>query len=114
LLIWESYLITEYVEGQKLYDFLRDSNVTEEERLKVTEQIKELLKKLGKHRITHGDLKHSNILLTEKEAVLTDLDGMKAYKCNWMYTVRRRKDLRRFSKRNNCGRPFVRALLKKV
>jgi tRNA A-37 threonylcarbamoyl transferase component Bud32 len=114
MLVWESYLVTECVKGQRLYDFLRDGNVAEEERSKVTQQVRELVDELGKHRISHGDLKHSNILLAEKKAVLTDLDGMKVCRWNWMYRVRRRKDLRRFSKRNNCGRPFVRALLKKV
>ena len=97
LLIWESYLITEYVEGQKLYDFLRDSNVTEEERLKVTEQIKELLERLGKHRITHGDLKHSNILITDTGPVLTDLDAVQVHKWNWTYKLRRVKDLERLA-----------------
>jgi len=114
MLVWESYLVTECVKGQRLYDFLRDGNVAEEERSKVTQQVRELVDELGKHRISHGDLKHSNILLAEKEAVLTDLDGMKVCRWNWTYRIRRRKDLRRFSKRNNCGRPFVRALLKKV
>ena len=113
-LLWKSYLVTEYVQGRKLHDFLRDINVTEKQRSMVTGQVRELLSKLGRYRISHGDLKHSNILLAEKEAVLTDLDGMKVCRWNWMYRVRRRKDLRRFSKRNNCGRPFVRALLKKV
>jgi tRNA A-37 threonylcarbamoyl transferase component Bud32 len=93
LLIWESYLITEYVEGQKLYDFLRDSNVTEEERLKVTEQIKELLERLGKHRITHGDLKHSNILITDTGPVLIDLDAIKFHWWRWLFEIKRNKDL---------------------
>ena len=50
-LVWKSYLVTEYVAGQKLYDFLRDSNITEEEHSKVTQQVTELLNKLGKYRI---------------------------------------------------------------
>jgi tRNA A-37 threonylcarbamoyl transferase component Bud32 len=114
MLVWESYLVTECVKGQRLYDFLRDDNVPEQQRSEAAEAVTEMLNKLGEYHISHGDLKHSNILLAEKEAVLTDLDGMKVCRCNWMYRVRRRKDLRRFSKRNNCGRPFVRALLKKV
>ncbi|GAG36099.1 unnamed protein product, partial [marine sediment metagenome] len=109
-LVWESYLVTECVKGQRLYDFLQDGNVAEEERSKVTQQVRELVDELGKHRISHGDLKHSNILITDNGPVLTDLDGMKVCRCNWMYRVRRRKDLRRFSKRNNCIRPYVKAL----
>ncbi len=97
-LVWNSYLVTEYVQGRRLYDFLRDDNITEQQRSKVIQQIKQLLDELGKHRITHGDLKHTNILITENGPVLTDLDGAKVHKCNWIYSVRRRKDLRRFRK----------------
>ena len=97
-LVWKFYLVTEYVEGQKLYDFLRNSNIDEEQRSTVMQQVKELLDKLWKYRITHGDLKHTNILITDNGPVLTDLDGMKVHKWTWIYKHRRRKDLRRFSK----------------
>jgi len=91
-LLWKSYLITEYVKGQKLYDFLRDSKIGQEERSRVTGKVKELLNKLGEHRITHGDLKHSNILITEDGPVLTDLDGMQVHRYGWLYKVYQAKD----------------------
>ncbi len=98
MLVWKSYLLTEYVEGQRLYDFLRDSKTGEEERSKVSGQVWELFERLGEYRISHGDLKHSNILITGNVPVLTDLDGVKVHKWNWIYRMRRRKDLRRFRK----------------
>jgi tRNA A-37 threonylcarbamoyl transferase component Bud32 len=98
LLVWKSYLVAEYVQGQKLYDFLRNKVVAQEQRSKVTLQIKELLDKLGKHRISHGDLKHTNILITESGPVLTDLDGMKTHKLNWTYQRYRAKDHARILK----------------
>jgi len=98
MLVWKSYLMTEYVEGQKLYDFLRDSKIEQEERSKVTQQVKELLNRLGEHRISHGDLKHSNILITDNSPILTDLDGMKVHKQNWTYQRRRTKDHARLLK----------------
>ncbi|MDT8303681.1 MAG: lipopolysaccharide kinase InaA family protein [Sedimentisphaerales bacterium] len=97
-LMWKSYLITEYVDGQKLFDFLQDSNVTKDQHLMIIQQIKVLLDKMGEYRITHGDLKHSNILVTDNGPVLTDLDGMKAHKLDWTYKSRRTKDLQRFGK----------------
>ena len=97
-LVWKSYLVTKYVEGQKLYDFLRDDNLTEQQRSKVTEQVAGLLGKLGKYRITHGDLKHSNILVTDNGPVIIDLDGMRVYKWNWVYQYRMKKDLKRLKK----------------
>ncbi len=98
-LIWQSYLVTKYVEGQKLYDFLRDNNITKEEHLKVTQQVMELLAKLGRHRITHGDLKHTNILVADKGPVITDLDGMKVHRWDWMCKANRAKDIVRFTNR---------------
>ena len=97
-LIWKSYLVTEYVDGQKLYDFLQNSNVTKEQHSMIIQQIKGLLDKMGEYRITHGDLKHTNILVTDNGPVLTDLDGMKAHKLSWTYKSGRTKDLQRFTK----------------
>ena len=65
LIVWESYLVTEFVEGQNLHTFLQDSDVTKEQRSEAVGRIKELLDKLGREKITHGDLKQTNILITE-------------------------------------------------
>jgi len=97
-LVWKSYLITEYVEGQKLYDFLRDDNITEQQRLNKIQQIVKLLDKMGKYRITHGDLKHTNILIADNSPILTDLDGMKVHKRDWTYQRHRAKDRARILK----------------
>jgi len=67
------------------------------------QQIKNLLDKMGKYRITHGDLKHTNILVTENGPVLTDLDGMKVHRWNWLSRIRRDKDRARLTK---TGRPI--------
>ena len=92
-LVWKSYFLTKYVAGQNLYYFLRDGSVSEKERSTVTRQLRELLAKLEKYRISHGDLKHSNILVTENGPVLTDLDSMKPYRWNLTYIMSSRKDL---------------------
>ena len=98
LLVWKSYLVTEYVEGPNLYYFLRDDKTGEEERSAAMQQVVELLDRLGKYRITHGDLKHSNILITENGPVLTDLDGMKVHRLKWLYRIYRAKDIAHFQK----------------
>lgn len=97
-LVWKSYLVTEYVEGQKLYDFLRNSNIAEEQHSIAMRQVKNLLDKIGQYRITHGDLKHTNILIKDNGPTITDLDGMKVHKWNWTYKISRAKDLQRFAK----------------
>ena len=99
LLIWKSYLITQYVKGQRLYDFLRNDKVTQEQRSTASQQIKNLLDRMAKYRITHGDLKHINILIKENTPVLIDLDGMKVHRWNWIYKIKRSKDLVHFGKK---------------
>ncbi len=96
-LIWQPYLITEYVKGQNFYYFLRDDKTNDQRRSNAIQQVKDLLDKLGKYRITHGDLKHSNILITENGLVLTDLDGLKAHRWTWLFKIKRAKDLTRIA-----------------
>jgi tRNA A-37 threonylcarbamoyl transferase component Bud32 len=97
-LIWQSYLVTEYVKGQNFYYFLRDDKTNDQRRSNAIQQVKDLLDKLGKYRITHGDLKHLNILITDNGPVLTDLDGMKVHKRDWTYQRHRAKDRARILK----------------
>jgi tRNA A-37 threonylcarbamoyl transferase component Bud32 len=94
-LVWKSYLVTEHVEGQKLHDFLHNHDISKEQHSVAIRQIKKVLDKMGKYLITHGDLKHTNILITNNGPFLTDLDGMKAHKWNWTYRIRKAKDCTR-------------------
>lgn len=96
LLVEKSYLVTQYINGRSLYEFLRDDNVAQEQRLVVIQLIKNLLDKLAKYHITHGDLKHSNILITETGPVLTDLDGMTVHSWELLYRNKRARDIERF------------------
>jgi len=102
-LIWQSYLVTEYVEGQKLWHFLRDDNVTEPQKLDEIRQVVILLEKLWKYRITHGDLKHVNILVTENGPVLIDLDGMIVHRWELLYRNKRAKDMERFIRKTSLS-----------
>lgn len=95
-LVWKSYLVTRYVDGQTLYEFLRNG-ISEEERSRASQQVSDLLKTLATYGISHGDLKHSNILVTGSGAVLTDLDGMKVHRFNWLLKIRRAKDAARLA-----------------
>jgi serine/threonine protein kinase len=90
-LVWKSYLVTKYIKGRNFSDFLRDEKVGEKERSAVTQQIMDLLNHLGQYRITHGDLKHTNILITDNGPVLTDLDAMRVHKLGWICALKGRK-----------------------
>jgi tRNA A-37 threonylcarbamoyl transferase component Bud32 len=96
-IVWKSYFITEHVEGQKLCDLLRDDTKNHDEHVRQTAQLRAVLKKLDKYHITHGDLKYTNILVTDNGPVLTDLDAMKVHTCRWIFQIRRRKDIARLT-----------------
>ncbi len=94
-LVWQSYIVTEYVEGQKLYDFLKNNQPEQQKFFLIKEQLKILMKKLAEYRITHGDLKHTNILIANNTLVLTDLDSLKFHRFEFIYKIRQSKDIKR-------------------
>ncbi|MBN2302462.1 MAG: hypothetical protein JXN60_08105 [Lentisphaerae bacterium] len=100
-LVWKSYLVTQYTEGPSMYQFLRDKNLAAEERENGMQQVKKLLDQLEKYHITHGDLKHTNILMAKNGPMLMDLDSVRYHKCRLTYRIRRARDRERFEK-NEC------------
>ena len=96
-LIVKSYFITEFVEGTKLCDLLKDSQVSEQKRRQVKQQVIGQLDRLADYRITHGDLKHTNIIVTDKGVVLSDLDSMQIHKTAFTYKLYRTKDISLFA-----------------
>ncbi len=97
-LVWKSYYVTEYKQGQNLHDFLQDTAVSKQSRAEAAEQVAAMLNKLAEHHISHGDLKHSNLLITKTGPVLTDFDSMKAHKFRLPYRIMRIKDVARISR----------------
>ncbi len=97
-IVWSSYYVSEYADGPNLYNFLNDKSISENQRISIKNQVEKLINKMGDFLITHGDLKHSNILITKNGPVLTDFDSMKAHKFRMFYTLKRAKDLERFHK----------------
>ena len=94
-LLRKSYLITEFVDGRKPRAFWQDNAISEERKLEVRQQIMGLLDRLGRHLISHGDMKQSNILLTDNGPVLTDLDAMRVHWSRLAYLFRRGRDVAR-------------------
>ena len=94
-ILWNSYYVSEYADGISLYSFLNDVNIPAEQKMSVKKLVEKLLDDMGYFNITHGDLKHSNILITKNGPVLTDLDAMQAHKLNLTYNRKRVKDIKR-------------------
>jgi tRNA A-37 threonylcarbamoyl transferase component Bud32 len=96
-LVYCSYILNEYAEGTKLYDFLRDLSRTEAEHTEALERVEAILRQMEEYRITHGDLKPSNIIITSSGPVLIDLDSVKVHRTGLSFRRARAKDLGRLS-----------------
>lgn len=97
-----SWFINQYINGVDLdqYLYARESGQhPEEKRIKsVYDDVSEVFKNLDTHRLAHGDLKATNILLSEDKLYLIDLDAARQYKLRPGLKRARRKDWRRFMK----------------
>jgi tRNA A-37 threonylcarbamoyl transferase component Bud32 len=91
-LVWQSYLITEYTDAPTLQNVLRDDRTTDAGRAEARRQVIRLLHEMDKYRITHGDLKDKNILITQQGPWLMDLDSMKVHRSKWYFRIERKKD----------------------
>ena len=90
-----SYFISEFIPGDSLLKLSLDSsNHTHFNHL--AEKIQTLLHALWQQRISHGDLKSSNILLHNNQVYIIDLDAMRCHKRSKTFSYYVKKDFQRF------------------
>jgi len=75
----KSYFIMEYVAGQNIGEFFSDCGKDKAYTASIASKIVDLFHQLSELKITHGDLKMTNILLEKDKPTLIDLDGMREY-----------------------------------
>lgn len=76
----QAYYVTEYVSGENVGDFFLRHTDDEEKLTLMIKNVAHLLKNMTKLKLTHGDLKTSNILIDKNDKpVLIDLDGAKEH-----------------------------------
>ncbi len=91
-----SYIMTRHVEGLSLFDYLLDSDRSDSERRAILDEAAGVLQKLSSHRITHGDMKRSNVLVSDGRICLIDLDAAVLNRTGIMHRIRERRDVRIF------------------
>jgi tRNA A-37 threonylcarbamoyl transferase component Bud32 len=91
-----AYFLMERVDGIGANRWFPDAATTAEEKADVAARIARLLRKLLTQRISHGDLKASNILVVGKEVMLIDLDAMRSYGTERRFRRAWERDLQRF------------------
>lgn len=103
----KSYFIMEYIEGQNIGNYF--AHCSDEQSLQMAKNILELFNSLFELRITHGDLKMTNILIENERPVLIDLDGVQEHHSMLSLRYSFKNEMKRFMQ-NWENQPRVRVL----
>lgn len=95
-----AYFVTEYIEGQDALKCLRSLKKFNGE----PEALSSILRDLSDSRISHGDLKATNFVMSAQGPVILDLDVMREHRNQQLFERAFRRDLARFMQ-NWQGRP---------
>ncbi len=95
-IVRESYVLTKYVNGITLFEYLRAHAHSAQDKQNLLNKMKEVFQKLFSYRITHGDMKRSNVLVVNNNICLIDLDATALNRNSFIYKIRKGRDLKRF------------------
>jgi tRNA A-37 threonylcarbamoyl transferase component Bud32 len=95
-LLWQSYYVARFVSGPHLRQVWQDQSVSDDEKQRLHNRVLEALDQMARHGVSHGDMKHTNILCQETDIMLTDLDAMCVDGAGWLHRFRCWKDLKRY------------------
>ncbi|WP_229794153.1 lipopolysaccharide kinase InaA family protein [Arenicella chitinivorans] len=91
-----AYFVSESVDGDEVLHCL--PNLTATQQVAVAEAVREAFARMRAARITHGDMKASNLIWTGSELVFIDLDAAQTHWTTWGWRRKHAKDRRRFLK----------------
>jgi tRNA A-37 threonylcarbamoyl transferase component Bud32 len=94
--LWRSYFVARFVAGRLVHHILRDKDVSASEKQRISDEVLVLLRVMGGHGVSHGDMKHANILYDGTNVVLTDLDAMRVGGLRWLRRRRCQRDVDRY------------------
>lgn len=90
-LIWQSYILNEFIEGPNIKDYLRREDLPENKKREILTKTQDLVSRLAKNRLVHNDLKPCNLLVHNGNPVLIDLDSMQQHRNRWILSLYKRK-----------------------
>ncbi|MFZ9023519.1 MAG: DNA gyrase subunit A, partial [Anaerohalosphaeraceae bacterium] len=99
-IIRQSYILNDFIEGRNIRDYVNQPDLDERARQQIRNKAAALVSKIVEHRITHGDLKATNILICDDQPVLIDLDSMKYHRCRWLLKVSQQKMKNKIQEQN--------------
>ena len=101
-----AYFIMAYQPGNTIDEALRAAAADADQVARLLDQVGRLLQQLAAARLSHGDFKATNFLLSSGRLYLLDLDGMRSHATSSAFERAFRKDLARL-KRNWADLPLV-------
>jgi len=107
----QAYFIAEYIDAPDALEFFADVTVNSAQRSVVADNIAHMFYKLYLLKIEHGDCKATNIKIVGDKPLLLDLDSMREHRCDWFFSMRHVRDLRRFMRNWQQDRAIQRLLV---
>lgn len=89
-----SYFISAYVDGDELLNWLPSQS--EQTQHQVTQKIRDLFVIFSNNQLSHGDMKATNLLWSQQQIVVIDLDVAKQHLNSFLFTRSHLRDKRRF------------------
>ncbi|MDI6449058.1 lipopolysaccharide kinase InaA family protein [Anaerobaca lacustris] len=96
LLLWQSYFVMHFVPGTPVSSVFQSEQASSAQKHQVHEQVVSLLQRMADHGISHGDMKHPNILFNGDQIVLMDLDAMRVGGTGHLWRHRYQRDVDRY------------------
>ncbi len=90
----ESYFISAHVEGVDCSGYFSTASAIE--KIEMVKKIVKLFGRLAEAKISHGDMKATNIIVSDHEPVLLDLDAMHQHRSIWRFRKKFARDVQRF------------------
>ncbi|MHA7841033.1 MAG: lipopolysaccharide kinase InaA family protein [Gammaproteobacteria bacterium] len=110
----QAYYISHFVEGTDLLTYTQQHANNEKILHEVCEVVRDLFIQLHTAKITHGDLKATNFIVTKAKAItLIDLDAVTFHKHTASFQASWKKEMKRFMK-NWETTPYLKNLFKKI
>ena len=91
-----SYFVTEYIPGPNIEKYLLTLSGNSNKRVAMVEKIRNIFQALRFHKLSHGDMKASNIIIDNDEPYLMDLDSMRKHTIDSIFASRHERDKQRF------------------
>jgi len=109
----KSYFVMEYISGAHLGDYFKHYQKEDTRFVTMAARVMALFNNLAKLRISHGDLKMTNILIENERPILIDLDGVTEHRSVKKVQRAYKNEIKRFMQ-NWEDRPDVKKLFEEL